>query len=199
MKGSLYRQMKEIIELLPRGTVLSVSDFVEIAKPKTVSKMLARLESEGGLKRVMRSIFWKPDASEQPRPNEVADALARENGWETAPTKETALLLFGMEECAPLVWTYLTNGTNRTYSYGRHTITFTHTCGRTFSKMAKKTRMLVQCIRAYGKGCLTGEVYDRLAEKIRGWDLKSLTEETGHAAAWVRKEVLQLCKRAAKI
>ncbi|MBR4767379.1 MAG: hypothetical protein IK088_00200 [Lachnospiraceae bacterium] len=197
MKRSLYRQLKNVIGLLPEGTVVSVADFTDMAKPKTVSKMLTRLEKEGEVERVMRSIFWKSDGS-QPRPNDVAEALARENGWETAPTNETALLLFGMEECAPIVWTYLTNGTNRTYSYGRHTITFTHTAGKAFGKMAKKTRMLVQCIRAYGKGCLNGDVSDRLAEKIRGWDLASLKEETKYAAAWVRTTVSALCKKAAK-
>ena len=182
---------------MENGAVISVADFIDIASPKTVSKTLTRLSDSGVISRVMRSIFWKPDASKKgPAPDDVAEALARENGWETAPSKETALVLFNLEDEMPSVFTYVTNGTNRTYRYGEHTITFTHVGEKALDMMTKKTRMLVQCIKAYGKERLSEDRIRKLADKIHGWDFHSLKEETKNVARWVRVVVGRLCSVA---
>ena len=172
---------------MPGGAVISVADFIDLASPKTVSKTLTRICDNGVIHRVMRSIFWKPVATERgPKPEDVADALARENGWETAPSKETALMLFELEDGMPTVYTYVTNGTNRTYRYGEHTITFTHVGEKALKAMTKKTRTLVQCIKAYGKEKLSDERLSKIADKILGWDLPSLKEETKSVSRWIR-------------
>ncbi len=200
MRFSLYKQMEKRLSLLAPGSVISVADFVDFAAPKTVSKMLTRLQEAGKIDRVLRSIFWIPDGvSDAPKPHLVAEALARENGWDLMPSNETALVEFGLREEAPLVWTYVTNGTNRSYRYGDHTISFTHTSSRAMAYMTKKTRMLVQCVRAYGKEHLSEEALMKLVEKIREWDFKKLKEETENAARWVRLVVLKMCRLARKV
>ena len=185
---------------LPLGSVVTIADFTDIAGGKTVSKMLTRLSEEGLIRRVMRSVFWKPDGvHEEPEANEVAKALARENGWDLAPSKETALHLFGMVDAKPKVWTYVTNGTYRTYKYGDQQISFTHTGRHFWFKWSEKTILLIQCLRAYGKERLTEDVRQKLGSKIHGWNTKKLIEETKGAAVWIRDVVRILCSKSHKV
>lgn len=196
MAYSFYRQLEKRILYLPLGAVVTIADFTDIAGAKTVSKMLTRLSKEGVIRRVMRSVFWKPDGNEsEPEPNEVAKALARENGWTMAPSKDTALHLIGMVEVSPKVWTYVTNGTYRKYHYGNHKISFSHSGKSIRSAWSEKTLLLVQCLKAYGKEQITEEVMRQIMARIKGWDLKRIADETKSAAAWIRETTKIMCGR----
>ena len=200
MAASLYKQMKSRIAFLPGGSVLAISDFTDMAKPKTVSKMMTRLSKEGLVAKVLRSVFWKPaEDQNEPEPNEVAKALARENGWELAPTKETALHLFGMVDARPKVWTYVTNGTYRNYRYGVNSISFAHTGRRFWAKWSEKTVLFIECVRAYGKEHIDEEIKAKFRRALRGWDLKKLVEETRGAAAWIRDFTRLLCGKPSPV
>ncbi|MBP5230882.1 MAG: hypothetical protein ILO68_04055, partial [Clostridia bacterium] len=194
MAYSFFKKLENRILYLPLGSVITIADFTDIASAKTVSKMLTRLSKEGVVERVMRSVFWKPNG-EEPEPDEVAKALARENGWSLAPSKETALHLFGMVDAKPKVWTYVTDGTYRSYRYGDQRISFTHT-GKLFrGKWSAKTALFIQCLMAYGKEHITEEIISRFGLRIRGWDLKTLIEETKDTAVWIRKTTKLICRR----
>ena len=180
--------------MLPAGSVIAISDFTDIASPKTVSKMLTRLAEDGQIEKVMRSVFWKPDGKHlDPAPNDVANALARENNWFLAPSGDTALHIMGLEEDVPAVWTYVTNGTYRNYKYGTTEISFTHTNWTFFNDMSEKTKLLVQCMKAYGKEHLSEEKIMALFKKCQNWEWRKVVEETKNATNWVTKMVLKLC------
>lgn len=168
------------------GSVFSVADFTDIAQPKTVSKMLTRLSEDGVIGRVLRSVFWLPDGeNEHPKPDAVAKALARENKWSLAPSGETALFIMGVEPDEPDEWTYVTNGTYRSYNYGSTIIRFTHASFKFLGVMSEKTRLLVQCIRAYGQNHFSEEKMAALWNKCKNWDWKRIFEEAVDASAWI--------------
>ena len=142
---------------------------------------------------MLRSVYWKPDGlHEAPKPNDVAEALARENSWVLAPSGDTALFLMGLQTEIPPTWTYITSGTYQDYSYGGFRISFTHTNHMFFTAMSKKTRLLVQCIKAFGHEHLSEEKMKELYRKCRDWNWKSLLEETKHATRWVSAAVNRL-------
>ena len=175
------------------GTVMVITDFVDVAQPKTVSKMLTRLEEEGAVERVLRSVYWKPAGIEEgPKPNDVAEALARENSWVLAPSGDTALFLMGLQTEIPPTWTYITSGTYQDYSYGGTRISFTHTNHKFFAAMSKKTRLLVQCLKAFGHEHLSEEKMKELYRKCRDWNWKAILSETKHATGWVSAAVIRL-------
>ena len=193
MKHSKYKELKAAIERYEPGTVMVISDFTDVAQPKTVSKMLTRLEEEGAVQRVLRSVYWKPDQRlSEPNPNEVAEALARENSWTLAPSGDTALFLMGLQSEIPPTWTYITSGTYQDYSYGGTRISFTHTNHKFFKAMSKKTRLLVQCIKAFGHEHLSEEKLSALHQKCRDWNWKTLLNETKHATRWISNTVGRL-------
>lgn len=195
MAKSLYVQLKEKIMSMPKGSVVSVSDFLEIAVPKTVSKMLTRLCIEGKINKVLRSIFWIPNGDRSPDPNLVAEALARENNWDVLPSGDTALHLFGLNEEKPTVWTYITNGTYREYKFNDIVISFTHTKANLFSAMSKNTALLVQSIRAIGKKQMTDEKITQLLHFVSqkadvSWN--KIVSETRNTAEWVADTIYTL-------
>lgn len=188
MRDTLAKKMEEMIACLPYGAVLAVADFEKVAQPKTVSKMLTRFAEDGTIRKVMRSVFWKPDGVHlSPEPNEVAKALARENRWETAPTGETALHLFGIKEKKPSVWTYITTGSCRKYRYDGNEILFSHTSGQPIHTMSEKTRLFVQCLRAYGEERLSDDVLGKLRKKLTDHEWKNVMAETRETSAWIKK------------
>ena len=193
MKHSKYKQLKTAIERYEPGTVMVISDFTDVAQAKTVSKMLTRLEEEGAVERVLRSVYWKPARNlSEPNPNDVAEALARENSWTLAPSGDTALYMMGLLTEVPPTWTYITSGTYQDYSYGGTRISFTHTNHKFFAAMSKKTRLLVQCLKAFGHEHLSEEKLKALFQKCKDWNWKTLLEETKYATRWVSAAVIRL-------
>ena len=196
-RNSLFKQLTQAVLLLPEGEVLTITDFSDIAKPKTVSKMLQRLEKAGLIRKVLRSIYWRPDGiHSSPEPNEVAKALARENNWNVVPSGETALHVFGVVEETPVVWTYVTNGTYRDYSYDGKQISFSHSKTHFRKKMSAKTKLLVQCLCAYGKGILVNDrTLRKLADKVQSQEWPVLMEETKNAtSAWITAAIKKMFK-----
>ena len=193
MKHSKYNQLKAIIEKQKPGTVMVITDYIDVAQPKTVSKMLTRLEDEGVVERVLRSVYWKPDGLyEAPKPNDVAEALARENSWVLAPSGDTALFLMGLQTEIPPTWTYITSGTYQDYSYGGFRISFTHASRKLYEAMSDKTRLLVQCLKAFGQEHLSEEKMKALLQKCKDWNWKTVLEETKNTTRWISAAVIRL-------
>lgn len=198
MSKSLYRQLADRIGEMPPGSVIAVSDFSDLAMPKTVSKMLARLCDDGRIERVMRSIFWVPSSEgAMPEADAVARALARENNWYLAPSGDTALRLFGLSDEDPDVWTYVTDGTYRNYHYGDVRISFTHTCGKHSHQMTEKTALLIQCIRACGKEGISAEKLTEMYRLYGNVERKGLEAETQNVSVWVQKALKKMIEENA--
>lgn len=200
MHSSLYHKFEKSILYLPQGSVIAVADFYRIAKPKTISKILTRISETGLISKVMRSIFWKPTGDNDiPDPNMVAAALARQNNWEYEPSGETALHLYGITDKKPTVWTYVTNGTYRKYTYGDKVICFTHTNGKLSGKNKSRTRLFIQCLKAYGKDGITEETFHKLASGLRDYEKDRVIKETEKEPAWISRLVLRMFKKPVPI
>lgn len=190
MWHSCQKILEHRIHALPSRSVFAISDFLDVATSKTVSKMLARVEETHEIEGIMRGIYWKPDGLyASPDPDHVARALARENTWRLVPCGETALHLFGLEGKKPNKWTYVTDGTYRSYSYDNITIRFLHTTGKILSAMSAKTALVVQVLKAYGKEHITDEVMARIASLINSDEAKKILEETRNTTDWIAKVI----------
>lgn len=196
MWHSCQKKLELKIHAMPSGSVFSIADFSELATPKTVSKMLARLEGEDGIERVLRGIYWKPDGiHSSPNPDRVAKALARENTWHLVPCGETALHLFGLEAKSPEEWTYVTDGTYRNYSYDGKKISFMHTTGKILSTMSEKTALLVQVLKAYGKEHINEEIMAQIASALNFDEIKKIMEETRHTTEWIANAIFHIFQK----
>ncbi|MBE6662431.1 MAG: hypothetical protein E7606_04025 [Ruminococcaceae bacterium] len=193
MWHSCQKKLEMKIHAMPSGSVFGIADFSELASPKTVSKMLARLEGENGIERVLRGIYWKPDGiHSSPSPDRVAKALARENAWQLVPCGATALHLFGLKKETPEEWTYVTDGTYRHYSYDGKKISFLRTTGRILGTMSEKTALLVQVLKAYGKEHITDEIIAHIASFFNSEEAKRVLAETRNTTEWIADVILRI-------
>ncbi len=236
MSKTIHAKIKDRIGELPEGSVFVLSDFSDLADPKTVSKTLTRLCQGGGVAKVMRGVFWKPfafssedddrilrDLSDEyssdvevefvgagadlpsgaggapatpvktgPDPDSVARALARNNLWQIVPSGDTARHLIGIAPDAPAVWTYITDGAYRTYSYGDTVISFQHASSKFMSQMSEKTAVVIQVIKTYGKDRIPDWLGEKLRQVFRVSDWPVIISESRHTTAWIAAAVRKL-------
>ena len=84
-----------------KGIVFSAADFMDVADTDAINKTLSRLSEEGRIRRVVQGLYDVPEYSNLlqeyavPRPDMVAEALARKFNWTIAPCGDTALAADG--------------------------------------------------------------------------------------------------------
>lgn len=186
---SKHKQIEQRIADMTPGSVFVIFDFSDLAEPKTVSKTLARLLEAGTIEKVMRGVFWKPDSAASPHPDDVAHAIARENVWQLVPCGDTALHIVGIEEQHPNVWTYVTDGNYRSYSYDGKIISFLHSSGKNFSAVSEKAALLVQVIKACGQGKLSEEYKFKIRAFFKPEEVRQILRECRFAPEWVIKAI----------
>lgn len=183
--------MERRLQLLPDGSVVVISDFADLAEPKTISKYLTRLMDKCGITKLFQGLFWKRGNSRDsfPDPNDVASAIARSNNWLSAPSGDTALYTAGLTEKKPTVWTYVTDGTYREYKIGELIIRFQHTTGRLLNNMSKKTALLVQVLKAYGQKALNLDLLNRIKMLYAQSDIPYILNETKGITEWISRAI----------
>lgn len=190
----LYSKVKKRINEMDDGEVFTIVDFCDIAKEKTISKFLERQCAKNKIQKVMRGIYWKPILDEEPSIEKVAYALARANNWDIAPSGKSALYLFGLIEEEPMKWEFVSNGSCRKYRVGNKLISIKHTTGKLLSVLSKKTILLVQVIKAYGKNKLPVG----LVEKTKNYTKKEKEKiifETKKITVWIHNSIFNLFEK----
>ena len=193
-------QIEKRIQGYPYGTAFSASDFLDIADSNSVSQALFRMEKDGGIRRVITGVYDKPAFSQQiqeygvPRVDKVAEALARRFNWNIAPSGDTALNILHISTQVPNAWEYVSDGPYRDYVIGKVPLRFKHVMPREINGYSPITIMVIQGIRAIGKGNMTQEQADRFSSVITDEDKDTLLKEARTASGWIYKEIKKICE-----
>ena len=193
--------IEERITSYPFGTAFSASDFLDIADANSVSQALFRIEKDGEIRRVINGVYDKPAYSQMvqeygvPRIDMIADALARRFNWSIAPSGDTALNILHISTQVPNVWEYVSDGPYRDYMIGKIPLKFKHVMPREINGFSPITIMVIQGIRAIGKGNMSQEQVDRFSSTITTEDKETLLKEARTATGWIYKEIKHICER----
>ena len=193
-------QIEERIMGYPYGTAFSASDFLDIADANSVSQALFRLEKDGKIRRVINGIYDKPAFSQLiqeygvPRIDKIAEAMARRFNWNIAPSGDTALNILHISTQVPNVWEYVSDGPYRDYMIGNTPLIFKHVMPREINGYSPITIMVIQGIRAIGKGNMTQEQMDRFSSVITEEDRETLLREARTASGWIYKKIKNICE-----
>jgi hypothetical protein len=193
-------QIEERIMGYPYGTAFSASDFLDIADANSVSQALFRIEKDGKIRRVINGIYDKPAYSQLiqeygvPRVDKIAEALARRFNWNIAPSGDTALNILHISTQVPNSWEYVSDGPYRDYMIGKVPLKFKHIMPREINGYSPITVMIIQGIRAIGKGNMTQEQADRFSSVITAENKETLLKEARTASGWIYKEIKQICE-----
>ena len=192
-------QIKERIMNYPYGMAFSASDFIDIADANSVSQALFRMEKDGTIRRVINGIYDKPAYSgliqeySVPNISKVAEALARRFNWNIAPSGDTALNILHVSTQVPNVWEYVSDGPYRDYMIGEISLRFKHVMPREINGYSPITVMVIQGIRAIGKGNMTKKQMDRFSAVLNDNDKETLLNEARTASGWIYRDIKNIC------
>ena len=94
----------------------------------------------------------------------------------------------------PAEWEYVSDGPYRDYIIGKVPLKFKHVMPREISGYSERTAMVIQAIRAIGKGNMTQEQADRFSSAMKAEDKDTLLKEARTASGWIYKEIKHICE-----
>jgi predicted transcriptional regulator of viral defense system len=192
-------KIKERIIKSQKGTVFITSDFFDIADTDVVNKSLSRLEKANIIRRVIRGVYEYSEYSEflneyvAPSPNKVAHALARNYGWTIVPCGDTALNLLGLSTQVPAVWSYVSDGTYKTYEYDKIILKFKRTTNKEITGITYKTALVIQAIKSLGKDNIDNKKVQKISKSLTEEEKEKMLTEAKHATAWIYEIIKKIC------
>lgn len=153
MANGIYIEIKKRILDAEEGSIFVTSDFTDIATTTTVRKCLGRQVEEKNIRRIIDGVYEKPVYSNLLReyvpanPEKVAYAIARGFHWTIAPCGDVALNKLGLSTQVPVVWSYISDGPYRKFSWDNITLSFKHRANREISYMSETTTLVVEALK----------------------------------------------------
>ena len=199
-RPTYMQEIRRRIEAAKIGSVFVASDFADITETKRVSEYFTRLSADNTVKYVMRGVYYKPEYSKlldeyiAPDPDAVAKAIARNYGWSITPCGDTALNLLGLSTQVPVVWSYVSDGPYKEYSYGNTMIKYKHTANKEISKNSPKTGLVIQALKTLGKDNIRNDTVERIKSKITPDERKRMLTEAQYATAWIYEIIKTICR-----
>ena len=199
-RPNYMQEIRNRIEAAKPGSVFVASDFADVTEPKRISEYLVRLSADNTVRCVMRGVFYKPEYSKlldeyiAPAPDAVAHALARNYGWTIFPCGDTALNLLGLSTQVPVVWSYVSDGPYKEYTYDNATIKYKHTTNKEVSGLSPKTALVIQSLKTLGKDNVRNDVIERIKKETTPEERRTMLTEAQYATAWIYEIIKTICR-----
>ena len=180
------------------GTIFVPSDFKDLAERKTIKMALSRLCDEQIIRRIMRGVYEYPEYNNllqefvAPSPDKVAQALARNYGWTIVPCGDTALNLLGLSTQVPNVWSYVTDGSYKTYEYDNVVLKFKHTTNKEITGISYKTALVIQALKALSNNNANEKIITKLSKNLSDEEKRELLIEAKYATAWIYETIKRI-------
>lgn len=199
MASGIYTEIKKRIELDEPGTVFLTSDFTDIATTTTVRKCLGRQVEEKNIRRIIAGVYEKPVYSEllkeyiPANPDAVAYAIARSFHWTIAPCGDVALNKLGLSTQVPVVWSYISDGPYRKFSWDNITLSFKHRANREISFMSETTTLVVEALKTLGKERIDDGIIVSLRNRLPEEAKKKMLKEATGVSEWIYTVIRKVC------
>ena len=199
MASGIYTEIKKRIELAEPGMIFLTSDFTDIATTTTVRKCLGRQVEEKNIRRIMDGVYEKPVYSKllkeyiPANPDAIAYAIARSFHWTIAPCGDVALNKLGLSTQVPVVWSYISDGPYRKYSWDKITLAFKHRANREISFMSETTTLVVEALKTLGKERIDDSIIVSLRNRLPEEEKKKMLEEATGVSEWVYAVIRKVC------
>ena len=199
MENGIYTEIKKRIELAEPGTVFLTSDFTDIATTTTVRKCLGRQVEKKNIRRVIAGVYEKPVYSKLLKeyipvnPDAVAYAIARSFHWTIAPCGDVALNKLGLSTQVPVVWSYISDGPYRKFSWDNITLSYKHRANREISFMSEITTLVVEALKTLGKERIDDDVIVSLRNRLPEEEKKKMLKEVTGVSEWIYTVIRKVC------
>lgn len=198
---SIANQIEKRIESKERGVFIFSSDFVDIATPENVTKVLQRMMKAGKIIRVCQGVYYYPRIDTKyglgvikPTTTEIALAIAKRDGVDIFPTGSYALHALGLSTQVPANVVFITNGSPRKINIGRKKdILFKHSDNaHNFEYKSKEMQLVVAALKEIGKGLATEEELTIIKEIVDRVPENQFKHDLALAPNWIIKLIKTL-------
>lgn len=198
---SIASQIEKRIESKKRGVFIFSSDFVDIATPENVTKVLQRMMKAGKIIRVCQGVYYYPRIDTKyglgvikPTTTEIALAIAKRDGVDIFPTGSYALHALGLSTQVPANAVFITNGSPRKINIGRKKdILFKHSDNaHNFEYKSKEMQLVVAALKEIGKGLATEEELTIIKEIVDRVPENQFKHDLAIAPNWIIKLIKTL-------
>lgn len=199
MAGRFYDEIKNRIALYEDGDIFFTTDFKEIANLATIRKYLGRQVEEGTIRRVMDGVYEKPKYSKildeliPTDPEKVAYALAKKYHWTISPCGDVALNKLGLSTQVPVVWSYVSDGPYREFTWDNIILSFKHKTNREISFMSRISIMVIEAIKTLGKDNIDEKTIAILRSRLSRDEKTVLLKDATDSASWIFDIVKKVC------
>ena len=199
MTNSIYAEIKKRIEIAEVGTVFVTSDFTDVATTTTVRKCLGRQVEEKNIRRILDGVYEKPTYSKllkeyiPANPERVAYAIARSFRWTIAPCGDVALNKLRLSTQVPVVWSYISDGPYRKFTWDNITLSFKHRANREISFMSETTTLVVEALKTLGKDRVDDGIISSLKNRLPEEEKKKMLEEATGVSEWIYAVIRKVC------
>ena len=199
MANGIYIEIKKRILDAEEGSIFVTSDFTDIATTTTVRKCLGRQVEEKNIRRIIDGVYEKPVYSNLLReyvpanPEKVAYAIARGFHWTIAPCGDVALNKLGLSTQVPVVWSYISDGPYRKFSWDNITLSFKHRANREISYMSETTTLVVEALKTLGKDRVDDGIILSLRNRLPREEKKKMLVEATGVSEWIYTVIRKVC------
>lgn len=190
--SSVEKKIKQKIANKKRGVLLFPSDFSQIGSSEAVRLALHRLEKSSFIRRVAQGIYVRPKISKYvgeilPSAESVIQAIGKRDKIRLVPTGIYALHILGLSAQIPTKLVFLTDGSSREIKVGNRSIKLKKVSPKALSAKGKISGLVIQALRAIGKGNLSIEDEKKIKTLISKEDPKKLQHDIELAPEWIKK------------
>lgn len=200
MSHSVYSQLLDQIIQNGKGKLIFPADFVGKGTNESIRKTLSRLVKEKILLRLGQGIYLFPEYDPElgilyPSPEEIAEAIAKQDKARIMPTGTYALYKLKLSEQVPMKLVYLTDGVRRTIKLGKNTITFSITTPKRLAAQGKVSSLVIQALLELGKNQVDEKSIKKIMQALAKEDVNLLRHDAEIAPAWIASILFSILQK----
>jgi hypothetical protein len=172
------------------GAVAASTEFLDLGNRASVDQALSRLVRRGELRRVSRGVYGYPERSRligelAPRPEQVAQALARRGCQRLLVSGAYAANLLGLSDQVPARIEYLTDGPSQTVMIRNLPVTLKQTTARRLAVADRISGTVAEALRFLRQSQVDESVVARLRARLSAGERRQLVKDIPLVPAWI--------------
>ena len=183
-----------------RGWAFSSSDLLGKFSRSQADNLLLELTKKGKIRRVTRGVYDYPKYSKflgqflSPDIDQVARAIARKFNWHIEVSGESALNFLGLSTQVEASYTYLSNGSNKTYDILGTKLEFKKSNLKNIGFKHKDSSLIVQALKAIGKDNISSEIIEKIKGHLDKKQCKKILKDTKTTTTWIYETIKKICE-----
>ena len=199
MQPSITSQVKNKIDSMSLGSLLTAKDLLEYGSYDTVKRILVRLNKENYINRVIDGIYTKTRTSKLTNeivpvdPHALALKIADNFSWKIIPTGNHALNLLGLSEQVPTSYEYLSTGPYRDYQYKNTIIKFKNTKSAEINELDSKSSLVISAIKCLGKNNINDKIIHKIKSQLSASECDIILRDSVKITNWIYEILKEIC------